>query len=155
MRGNFQLSLIVVCCMLPNGVYGNWSSVINVALIPVSVTQTDIGNIGAAVFAVGALSSVIIARFADMFMRHMKMILKLLFIIAKGSLTWFIFLAKGIIEFKLVVSYFKWAVGKDRTNLNYIRKSMHGVSIKKIEIQIENLFTSDGFDRQNTSYPHN
>lgn len=97
---NFQLSLIVVCCTLPNGVYGNRSSVINVVLIPVSVSQTDIGNIGAAVFAVGAISSVIIARFADMFMRHMKMILKLLFIIAIGSLTWFIFLAKGIIEFK-------------------------------------------------------
>ncbi|KAJ8307422.1 hypothetical protein KUTeg_015506, partial [Tegillarca granosa] len=50
-------------------------------------------------------------RFSDMFMRHMKMILILLYIIAIGAFTWFIVLAKGIIEFKLVYLWIAILVG--------------------------------------------
>ncbi|KAJ8307420.1 hypothetical protein KUTeg_015504 [Tegillarca granosa] len=161
MRGNLQLWLIIVCCTLPSGVYGNWSSVLNVVLIPVGVSQrsyflyqiksniscTDIGNLGAAVCAVGALASVIIARFSDMFMRHMKMILILLYIIGIGAFTWFIVLAKGIIEFKLeYISreksklYMLWQI----SNVRIINKNSNR-KIRKITLNIMSIFNNSFF----------
>ncbi|KAJ8316689.1 hypothetical protein KUTeg_005760 [Tegillarca granosa] len=75
------LWLITIAAGLPCGVYGVWGSVIDIILNPVNVGQTEVGWIGFYSTMAGCAAGLVIARFSDIFMRHMKLFVITLFIL--------------------------------------------------------------------------
>lgn len=103
--------LISLAYALPSGVYGVWGSVLDVILNPVGISQTEVGWIGFYATMAGCMASLLIARFADIFMRHMKMFLVCLYIGGAGSYVWFTLICTKIIPFSTLQIYISCIVG--------------------------------------------
>ncbi|XP_021361904.1 disrupted in renal carcinoma protein 2 homolog isoform X2 [Mizuhopecten yessoensis] len=105
MSKNGNLWLIALAYAVPAGVYGVYGSVFDVILNPVGVAQSEAGWIGFYSTIAGCASGLVIARFADMFMKHMKVFLIGLFILATGSFVWLTLLCNQTIPFSIVQLY--------------------------------------------------
>ncbi|XP_048730578.2 solute carrier family 49 member 4-like isoform X2 [Ostrea edulis] len=99
---NRAVWLIGLAYALPAGVYGVWGAVIDVILKPVGIAQTEVGWIGFYSIMAGCVSGLAIGRFSDLFMRHMKFFLLVMFALAAGSFVWFTLLCVKVIPFSTV-----------------------------------------------------
>uniref|UniRef100_K1QKA8 Disrupted in renal carcinoma protein 2-like protein n=1 Tax=Magallana gigas TaxID=29159 RepID=K1QKA8_MAGGI len=79
------------------GVFNCWQSVLDVILKPHKIDESEAGWLGFYSILAGCVGSVILARFADVFSRHMKMFLLLLYISGTGCFVWFTLLINGTI----------------------------------------------------------
>ncbi|VDI56415.1 MFS transporter, FLVCR family, disrupted in renal carcinoma protein 2 [Mytilus galloprovincialis] len=108
---NGPVWLISLAYALPAGVYGVWGSVLDVILNPVGVSQANVGWIGFFATMAGCFGSLVIARFADLFMKHMKLFLVCLYICGGGSYVWFTLICTKIIPYSLVQIYISCIIG--------------------------------------------
>ncbi|CAC5362491.1 DIRC2 [Mytilus coruscus] len=79
------------------GVYGCWQSVLDVILKPHNISEEQAGWLGFYSLLAGCIVTLAIARFADVFSKHMRLFLLFLYVGAAGSLVWFTFLIQGTI----------------------------------------------------------
>lgn len=100
-----RLWLITLAFSLPIGILNVWTVVIDVIFNPYNVTQDEVGWLGFYSVIAGCIAGVVIARFSDLLMRHMKFFLILLFILAACSFGACILLCYGYIPFKLMYLY--------------------------------------------------
>ncbi|XP_033733340.1 solute carrier family 49 member 4 homolog isoform X2 [Pecten maximus] len=105
MSKNGNLWLIAMAYAVPAGVYGVYGSVFDVILNPVGVAQSEAGWIGFYSSMAGCVSGLVIARFADIFMKQMKVFLIGLFILGGGSFVWLTLLCNQTIAFSTVQLY--------------------------------------------------
>ncbi|CAC5412617.1 DIRC2 [Mytilus coruscus] len=98
--------LISLAYALPLGVYGVWGSVLDVILNP-----TEVGWIGFYATMAGCFGSLVIARFADLFMKHMKLFLVCLYLCGGGSYVWFTLICTKIIPYSVVQIYISCIIG--------------------------------------------
>ncbi|XP_062607785.1 solute carrier family 49 member 4-like [Saccostrea cucullata] len=94
---NRAVWLIGLAYALPAGVYGVWGAVIDVILKPVGIEQTEVGWIGFYSIMAGCVSGLAIGKFSDVFMRHMKLFLLVMFGVAGGSFVWFTLMCVKVI----------------------------------------------------------
>ncbi|XP_069113459.1 solute carrier family 49 member 4 homolog isoform X2 [Argopecten irradians] len=102
---NGNLWLIAMAYAVPAGVYGVYGSVFDVILNPVGVPQSEAGWIGFYSTIAGCASGLVIARFADIFMKQMKVFLIGMFVLAAGSFVWLTLLCNQTIAFSTVQLY--------------------------------------------------
>ncbi|XP_045209905.1 solute carrier family 49 member 4 homolog isoform X2 [Mercenaria mercenaria] len=102
---NGSVWLIVLAYAIPTGILGVWQSVLDVNLKPLGISQNTAGYMGFWQTLAGCTSGLIIARFADIFMKRMKLFLITLFLGAVASSAWFFILWEKYIPFNLVSLY--------------------------------------------------
>lgn len=108
---NCPVWLISMAFALPLGVYGVWATVIDVILDPVGVSQTEVGWIGFYANMAGCVGSLFIARFSDIFMKHMKLFLVCLYLGGAGSCIWFTLICIKVLSFSTVQLYISCIIG--------------------------------------------
>ncbi|XP_061174557.1 solute carrier family 49 member 4 homolog [Saccostrea echinata] len=108
---NRAVWLIGLAYALPAGVYGVWGAVIDVILKPVGIEQTEVGWIGFYSIMAGCVSGLAIGRFSDVFMRHMKLFLLVMFGVAGGSFVWFTLMCVKVIPLSTVQVYISNIMG--------------------------------------------
>ncbi|RUS90075.1 hypothetical protein EGW08_002188, partial [Elysia chlorotica] len=64
------------------GVFGAWQSVLTVNLKPAGISQDEAGWLGFYSVVSGCLASVLVGRFADRFLRHMKLFILVMYTLA-------------------------------------------------------------------------
>lgn len=79
------------------GVYGCWQGVLDVILKPHNISEDQAGWLGFYSLIAGCLSTLVVARFADVFSKHIRLFLLMLYVAAGGCLVWFTFLIQGTI----------------------------------------------------------
>ncbi|XP_048777520.1 solute carrier family 49 member 4-like isoform X2 [Ostrea edulis] len=79
------------------GVFNCWQSVLDVILKPHNIHEDEAGWLGFYSILAGCVGSVVLARFADVFSRHMKMFLLFLYISGTACFIWFTLLINGTI----------------------------------------------------------
>lgn len=102
---NGSVWLIVLAYAIPTGILGVWQSVLDVNLKPLGISQNTAGYMGFWQTLAGCTSGLIIARFADIFMRRMKLFLITLFLGAVAASAWFFILWQKYIPFNLISLY--------------------------------------------------
>ncbi|KAK3106048.1 hypothetical protein FSP39_011651 [Pinctada imbricata] len=102
---NRYLWMLALAYGIPAGVYGVWGAVIDIILGPLHIDQTDVGWIGFYTIIAGCLSSLLIARFSDLFMRHMKVFVVSMYVIAGGAFVWVTLLCLKVIPYTSVQIY--------------------------------------------------
>ncbi|XP_078324118.1 solute carrier family 49 member 4 homolog isoform X2 [Crassostrea virginica] len=80
------------------GVFNCWQSVLDVILKPHNIDEDEAGWLGFYSILAGCVGSVVLAKFADIFSRHMKMFLLLLYGGGTVSFVWFTLLINGTIK---------------------------------------------------------
>ncbi|XP_034303356.2 solute carrier family 49 member 4 homolog isoform X2 [Magallana gigas] len=108
---NRAVWLIALAYALPAGVYGVWGAVIDVILKPVGIGQNEVGWIGFYSIMAGCVSGLAIGRFSDLFMRHMKLFLLVMFAMAGGSFVWFTLMCVDVIPLSTTQVYISNIVG--------------------------------------------
>ncbi|XP_061174522.1 solute carrier family 49 member 4 homolog [Saccostrea echinata] len=108
---NRAVWLIGLAYALPAGVYGAWGTVIDVVLNPQGIGQTEVGWIGFYSIMAGCVSGLAIGRFSDVFMRHMKLFLLVMFGVAGGSFVWFTLMCVKVIPFSTAQVYTSTILG--------------------------------------------
>ncbi|XP_046357431.2 solute carrier family 49 member 4-like isoform X1 [Haliotis rufescens] len=93
-RGDFWIVCFVYGLAL--GVCNVWTGVIDVNLKPHGIHQKEAGWIGFYGTVSGCLGSLIMARFADIFSKHMKWIILILYMLGGGFFVWFALICQGI-----------------------------------------------------------
>ncbi|CAG2219534.1 DIRC2 [Mytilus edulis] len=102
---NGPLWLISLACAIPTGVYGAWGAVLDLILNPVGISQMEAGWIGFYATIAGGISCVFVARFSDIFMKHMKLFLMCLFLCGGGAIIWFTLICTKVLAFSTVQLY--------------------------------------------------
>lgn len=102
---NTKFWLIGITYGVSLGVYGCWQSVLDVILKPHGISEEKAGWLGFYSLLAGCLSALIIAKFADVFSKHIRIFLLILYVGAAGSLVWFTFLIQGTIPNSTVQLY--------------------------------------------------
>ncbi|KAK3105810.1 hypothetical protein FSP39_006209 [Pinctada imbricata] len=102
---NKFLWMLALAYAIPAGVYGVWGVVIDIILGPLHIDQTDVGWIGFYTIMAGCLFSLLIARFSDIFMRHMKIFVVSMYVLAGGSFVWVTLLCLKVIPYTSVQIY--------------------------------------------------
>ncbi|XP_046553121.1 solute carrier family 49 member 4 homolog isoform X2 [Haliotis rubra] len=93
-KGDFWIVCFVYGLAL--GVCNCWTGVIDVNLKPHGISQNVAGWIGFYGTCAGCVGSLIMARLADIFSKHMKWIILVLYILGGGFFVWFALICKGI-----------------------------------------------------------
>ncbi|XP_046573338.1 solute carrier family 49 member 4 homolog [Haliotis rubra] len=97
--------VIMTAFSIPTGVYLVFGAVLDVVLNGVGISQDHAGWIGFYATVGGCVAALLMSRIADLFLRHMKMMLLLLFVLATGATAWFVLLWLSYIPFSLVSLY--------------------------------------------------
>ncbi|XP_071103142.1 solute carrier family 49 member 4 homolog [Haliotis cracherodii] len=97
--------VIMVAYSIPTGVYLVFAAVLDVILNGVGITQYHAGWIGFYATIGGCVAALVMSRIADLFLRHMKMILLFLFVLATCATVWFVLLRLSYIPFSMVSLY--------------------------------------------------
>ncbi|XP_033761520.1 solute carrier family 49 member 4 homolog [Pecten maximus] len=103
--------LISVIYGLPLGIVGLWGSVMSVTLEPHGVSEAQAGWIGFYSILAGCFGALFMARISDMFSKHMKQILILLFCLAFLCFLWFNLILIGIIPSSIAQIYISVITG--------------------------------------------
>ncbi|XP_060551826.1 solute carrier family 49 member 4 homolog isoform X2 [Ruditapes philippinarum] len=102
---NGSVWLIVLAYALPTGILGVWQSVLDVNLKPLGISQNTAGYMGFWQTLAGCTAGLVIARFADIFMKRMKLFLITLFLGAVAASAWFFVLWEKFIPFNITSLY--------------------------------------------------
>ncbi|KAH3703469.1 hypothetical protein DPMN_078505 [Dreissena polymorpha] len=102
---NKALWLVVSAGAISAGVQGVWISVLDVNLKPHGISQHTAGYMGFWQTMAGCTAGLLIAKFSDLFMRHMKMFLIVLFIGAILAVVWFTAMCEQYIPFNIPCLY--------------------------------------------------
>ncbi|XP_061164418.1 solute carrier family 49 member 4 homolog [Saccostrea echinata] len=94
---NVRFWIICATYGISLGVFNCWQSVLDVILKPHNIDENEAGWLGFYSILAGCVGSVILAKFADVFSRHMKMFLLLLYISGSACFVWFTLLINGTI----------------------------------------------------------
>ncbi|XP_071103143.1 solute carrier family 49 member 4 homolog [Haliotis cracherodii] len=97
--------VIMVAYSVPTGVYMVFAAILDVILNGVGVSQYHAGLIGFYATIGGCVAALVMSRIADLCLRHMKMMLLILFVLATASTLWFVLLRLSFIPFSLVSLY--------------------------------------------------
>ncbi|XP_046573353.1 solute carrier family 49 member 4 homolog [Haliotis rubra] len=97
--------MIMTAISIPSGVYSAFGAVLDVVLHGVGISQYHAGWMGFYGTTGGCVAALLMSRIADLFLRHMKMMLLLLFVLATGATAWFVLLRLSYIPFSLVSLY--------------------------------------------------
>ncbi|XP_046573382.1 solute carrier family 49 member 4-like [Haliotis rubra] len=82
-----------------------FGSVLDVVLNGVDVTQDHAGWIGFYATMGGCVAALLLSRVADIFLRHMKTMLLVLFVLATAATLWFVLIRLSVIPFSMVSLY--------------------------------------------------
>lgn len=102
---NGPLWLISLACAIPTGVFGAWGAVLDLILNPVGISQMEAGWVGFYATIAGCISCVFVARFSDIFMKHMKSFLMCLFLCGGCAIVWFTLICTKVLTFSTVQLY--------------------------------------------------
>ncbi|KAK3100279.1 hypothetical protein FSP39_017433 [Pinctada imbricata] len=102
---NTRFWLICLTYGLSLGVFNCWQSVLDVILKPHNISEKEAGWIGFYGTLAGCVATVILARFADAFSRHMKMLLVFLYVGSSLSFVWFSLIIQGTLPNSTVSLY--------------------------------------------------
>ncbi|XP_071157380.1 solute carrier family 49 member 4 homolog isoform X1 [Mytilus edulis] len=105
------LWLISIAFALPIGVYAAWGAILDVILHPVGVSQEEAGWIGFYATVGGCIAGVVIARFSDLFLRHMKLFLLCLYMCGGASFVWFTLVCDKIVPYSTAQLYISSIAG--------------------------------------------
>ncbi|ESP01117.1 hypothetical protein LOTGIDRAFT_139886, partial [Lottia gigantea] len=87
------------------GVSNVWAGVLNLILQPLGISQTEAGWIGFYASFGACAASLVIARIADNFSKHLKLIIVILFIIGAAFTLWFALACSGFVPYSTVIFY--------------------------------------------------
>ncbi|XP_061172398.1 solute carrier family 49 member 4 homolog [Saccostrea echinata] len=108
---NKAVWLIGLAYALPSGVYGAWEAVIDIILKPIGIGQTEIGWIGFYSIMAGCVTGLATGRFSDVFMRHMRLFVLVMFGVAGGSFVWFTLSCVKVIPISTIQVYLSSILG--------------------------------------------
>lgn len=94
---NVRFWIICATYGISLGVFNCWQSVLDVILKPHNIDENEAGWLGFYSILAGCAGSIILAKFADIFSRHMKMFLLMLYIFGSACFVWFTLLINGTI----------------------------------------------------------
>ncbi|XP_067686951.1 solute carrier family 49 member 4 homolog [Haliotis asinina] len=97
--------VIMTAFSVPTGVYLAFGAVLDVVLNAVGISQYHAGWMGFYGMIGGGVAALLMSRISDLFLRHIKMMLLLLFVLATGATAWFVLLCLSYIPFNLVSMY--------------------------------------------------
>ncbi|VDI11899.1 MFS transporter, FLVCR family, disrupted in renal carcinoma protein 2 [Mytilus galloprovincialis] len=102
---NVKFWMICLTYGVSLGVYNCWQSVLDVILKPHGISEDEAGWLGFYSLVAGCIITLAVAKFADVFAKHMRLFLLVLYIGGCGSLVWFTFLLLGTIHSSTVQLY--------------------------------------------------
>ena len=108
---NGPLWLVAMANAIPAGIYGVWGSELDIILDPVGIGQIEVGWIGFYAIIAGCIASLCVARFADIFAKHMKLFLIVLYVLGGASFVWFTLLCNNVLEFSTDQLYVSCILG--------------------------------------------
>ncbi|XP_067686586.1 solute carrier family 49 member 4 homolog [Haliotis asinina] len=97
--------LILMAYGVPTGVFAAFGAVLDVNLEDVNVTQNQAGWMGFYATMGGCVTGLLISRVSDMFMRHMKMLLLLMFFLATSATVWFVLIRLSYVPYSITSLY--------------------------------------------------
>ncbi|XP_046358742.2 solute carrier family 49 member 4 homolog isoform X1 [Haliotis rufescens] len=100
--------LILMAYGTPTGVFAAFGAVLDVNLEDVNISQNQAGWMGFYATMGGSVAALLMSRLADMFMRRMKVMLLLLFVLATSATVWFVLLRLAFIPFSMVSLYISY-----------------------------------------------
>ncbi|XP_033742487.1 solute carrier family 49 member 4 homolog [Pecten maximus] len=102
---NSQFWVICLTYGLSLGIFNAWQSVLDVNLKPHGISENEAGWIGFYSTVSAAVSCVIVGRFADIYSKHMRLFLLVLYTGSTLAMAWFILLINGYIPESKVSLY--------------------------------------------------
>uniref|UniRef100_A0A0B7B0U3 Major facilitator superfamily (MFS) profile domain-containing protein n=1 Tax=Arion vulgaris TaxID=1028688 RepID=A0A0B7B0U3_9EUPU len=102
-KGHFIIITLVFG--VSTGVFGAWMSVLNINLNSVSVTEETAAWMGFYSTVAGCVGAVLVGRFADCFVRHIKSLVLVMYILATAALVVFSLMMVGIITCSVTKLY--------------------------------------------------
>ncbi|XP_046332330.2 solute carrier family 49 member 4 homolog [Haliotis rufescens] len=97
--------VILVAFSVPTGVFLVFGAVLDVVLDGIGITQYHAGWMGFYTTTGGCVAALLMSRISDLFLRRMKMLLLVLFILATTATAWFVMLRLSFIPFSMVSLY--------------------------------------------------
>ncbi|XP_071103050.1 solute carrier family 49 member 4 homolog [Haliotis cracherodii] len=97
--------VIMVAFSVPTGVFSVFAAVLDVVLDGIGITQYHAGCIGFYATTGACVAALLVSRIVDLFLRHMKMLLLVLFVLATTATLWFVLLRLSFIPFSMVSLY--------------------------------------------------
>ncbi|XP_046338936.2 solute carrier family 49 member 4 homolog [Haliotis rufescens] len=97
--------VIMVAFSVPTGVFNVFGAVLDVVLDGIGITQYHAGWIGFYATTGACVVALLMSRIVDLFLRHMKMLLLVLFVLATTATLWFVLLRLSFIPFSMVSLY--------------------------------------------------
>ncbi|XP_041371393.1 solute carrier family 49 member 4 homolog isoform X2 [Gigantopelta aegis] len=113
-NGQFWLLALVYGVAL--GVVNCWASVLDVNLAPLGISEMEAGFIGFYSTCSGCVASLIVARCADLFSKHLKWFILSLFVISCGFFTWFALACAAIVPSSTAILYVTVIIGMTAVN---------------------------------------
>lgn len=90
-RDSARLWLVALTMTLPLGVFSGWSSVLDVNVAPLGISQSDAGWLGCFMTLAGCTGGVAVGRIADAFHRRLKRAIVVCYALSGLSFLWFAF----------------------------------------------------------------
>ncbi|XP_050395918.2 solute carrier family 49 member 4 [Patella vulgata] len=100
-----QFWYVAIAYGISTGVCNCWASVLNVNLSPLGISQDESGWIGFYATCAACVASLVIARFADIFSKRLKLFVFILYAIGAAFIAWFALAADKILPTSTVVMY--------------------------------------------------
>ncbi|XP_067686514.1 solute carrier family 49 member 4 homolog isoform X1 [Haliotis asinina] len=97
--------IILVAYSVPTGVFGVFGAFLDLVLNGVGISQYQAGWMGFYATVGGCIAALLMSRIADLFQRHMKLMLLVLFVFATTATLWFVLTRLSFISFSIVSLY--------------------------------------------------
>lgn len=107
-KGLFRHKKFWLICFtygISTGVYGCWQSVLDINLKPHGIPETEAGWLGLYAGLAGCVAAVIVAKFNDVFSKHIRLFLLVAYIGAVAFFTWFTLILNGTLPDSTVSLY--------------------------------------------------
>ncbi|CAD5120336.1 DgyrCDS8910 [Dimorphilus gyrociliatus] len=110
-EGVFQLFrlpyfwILAIPYAISSGVFNIWSSVLEINLKPLGITQIQAGWIAFLGTVVSSIFGIIIGKFADRFTKRLKMFLVILYVLATAMSLWFTLIVEELIPMNMPSLY--------------------------------------------------
>ncbi|XP_033744145.1 solute carrier family 49 member 4-like [Pecten maximus] len=94
---NFKFWMVCLTYGVSLGVFNCWQSVLDVNLKPHGISENEAGWLGFYGTLAASLTCVIVARFSDVFTKHMRLFLVILYVGGALAMAWFTIIVNGYI----------------------------------------------------------
>lgn len=108
---NFKFWMICLTYGVSLGVFNCWQSVLDVNLKPHGISEDEAGWMGFYGTLAASLTCVIVARFSDVFTKHMRLFLVILYVGGALAMAWFTVIVNGYIPNSTTSLYISIIIG--------------------------------------------